>query len=314
MAPGVERIPIRTGKVRGILFIPAGEGPFPGVIDMFGAIPFVQEHRSGIAIDFLINIYFIFIHSFSALLASRGIASLCLPYHDYEDIPTDQLLNLQLEYFEEATEILMDHPKVIGDRCGVFANCLGALIGNFMISYLDKVKAIYGINFPQTTPGIISYKNKTLDDLIISPGHNLDRLNDKLYKPTDKFKILCNQVNPKLHELLRKVAEKDDKHMIYSIGEDDCYEFLNRGIAEMKKNIFDKVPGSIQLKIHPEAGHLYDAPYDRSITESFMKMFFFNEEEGKLDFQEGYQTWGGNDKANVDMQIQVWQEALPFFF
>ena len=31
MADGVKRIPVREGRIRGTLFIPPGEGPFPGV-------------------------------------------------------------------------------------------------------------------------------------------------------------------------------------------------------------------------------------------------------------------------------------------
>ena len=31
MAPGVRRIPVRDGRVRGTLFIPPGKGPFPGI-------------------------------------------------------------------------------------------------------------------------------------------------------------------------------------------------------------------------------------------------------------------------------------------
>ena len=30
MADGVKRIPVREGRVRGTLFIPPGDGPFPG--------------------------------------------------------------------------------------------------------------------------------------------------------------------------------------------------------------------------------------------------------------------------------------------
>lgn len=30
MADGVQRIPVREGRVRGTLFLPPGNGPFPG--------------------------------------------------------------------------------------------------------------------------------------------------------------------------------------------------------------------------------------------------------------------------------------------
>jgi len=30
MAEGVKRFPVREGRIRGTLFIPPGDGPFPG--------------------------------------------------------------------------------------------------------------------------------------------------------------------------------------------------------------------------------------------------------------------------------------------
>lgn len=56
-----------------------GDGPFPGVIDMFGSSGGIYEFRS-------------------ALMASRGIASLSLPYFRYEDLP-DTILDVDFEYF-----------------------------------------------------------------------------------------------------------------------------------------------------------------------------------------------------------------------
>ena len=56
-----------------------GDGPFPGVIDMFGTVGGLFEFRS-------------------ALLASRGFATYCLPYFAYDDLPPT-LVDLDLEYF-----------------------------------------------------------------------------------------------------------------------------------------------------------------------------------------------------------------------
>ncbi|XP_078528034.1 bile acid-CoA:amino acid N-acyltransferase-like isoform X2 [Lissotriton helveticus] len=90
-APGVQRIAIREGRVRGGLFLPPGDGPFPGVIDMFGGAGGLMEFRSG-------------------LLASRGFATLALAYFAYDDLP-DTLTEVDLEYFEEAADLLLKHPK-----------------------------------------------------------------------------------------------------------------------------------------------------------------------------------------------------------
>ena len=56
-----------------------GDGPFPGVIDLFGTAGGILEFRS-------------------ALLASRGFASLSLPYFRYEDLP-DTMFDIDFDYF-----------------------------------------------------------------------------------------------------------------------------------------------------------------------------------------------------------------------
>lgn len=57
----------------------SGNGPFPGVIDMFGTVGGIFEFRS-------------------ALLASRGFASLSLPYFAFDDLP-ETLEQVDFDYF-----------------------------------------------------------------------------------------------------------------------------------------------------------------------------------------------------------------------
>lgn len=71
----------------------SGEGHFPGVINLFGNFGKLVESRA-------------------SLLASHGFVALALAYCDCEDLPS-QLKKVDLEYFEEATNFLLRHPKVI---------------------------------------------------------------------------------------------------------------------------------------------------------------------------------------------------------
>ncbi|XP_040457526.1 peroxisomal succinyl-coenzyme A thioesterase-like isoform X3 [Falco naumanni] len=89
--PGVRRIRLKEGGVRGSLFLPPGDGPFPGVIDMYGDEGGLIEFRS-------------------SLLATHGFAALSLPYFDFEDLPK-VMKEFKLEYFEEAARFLQRHPK-----------------------------------------------------------------------------------------------------------------------------------------------------------------------------------------------------------
>lgn len=82
----------------------SGEGPFPGIMDLFGGIGGLIEFRA-------------------SLLAARGFAVLALAYFAYEDLP-NLLQEVDLEYFEEAANLLLAHPKVFKF---FFSFCLATL-------------------------------------------------------------------------------------------------------------------------------------------------------------------------------------------
>ena len=46
MAPGVRREPVVHERVRGTMFFPAGPGPYPAVIDIFGGLGGLKEYRA----------------------------------------------------------------------------------------------------------------------------------------------------------------------------------------------------------------------------------------------------------------------------
>ncbi|KAM3852016.1 LOW QUALITY PROTEIN: acyl-coenzyme A amino acid N-acyltransferase 1-like [Vipera latastei] len=120
-APGVERIPIKSGRVRGALFLPPGPGPFPGLIDLFGGAGGLIEFRAG-------------------LLASKGFAVLALAYFAYDDLP-QTLEVIDLEYFEEATRLLLKNPKVRGPGLGIIGLSKGGEIALAMSTFLKEVVA-----------------------------------------------------------------------------------------------------------------------------------------------------------------------------
>ncbi|XP_061488628.1 bile acid-CoA:amino acid N-acyltransferase isoform X1 [Rhineura floridana] len=125
-SPGVQRVPIRHGRIRGALFLPAGQGPFPAVIDLFGGLGGLTEFRA-------------------SLLASRGFAALALAYFAYEDLP-NFLGVVDLEYFEEAVKFLLKHPKICGPGIGIVATCKGAEIALAMSIFLPQIRATVCIN------------------------------------------------------------------------------------------------------------------------------------------------------------------------
>uniref|UniRef100_A0A3Q2HX96 Acyl-CoA thioester hydrolase/bile acid-CoA amino acid N-acetyltransferase domain-containing protein n=1 Tax=Equus caballus TaxID=9796 RepID=A0A3Q2HX96_HORSE len=92
LGPGVRRKPVRAGRVRATLFLPPEPGPFPGIVDVFGAGGGLLEYRA-------------------SLLAGKGFAVMALAYYNYDDLPKS-MESLHLEYFEEAVNCLLSHPQV----------------------------------------------------------------------------------------------------------------------------------------------------------------------------------------------------------
>ncbi|KAM7367352.1 hypothetical protein PAMP_015259 [Pampus punctatissimus] len=130
MAPGVRRVDVRENGIRGTLFIPPGPGPFPGLMDMWGGGGGLLEYRS-------------------ALLASRGYASLALQYFSPGEL---QSAELQFKYFETAFNIVKDHPLVIRDKVGIFGLSLGSIVTMYLAAESTIIKprccvCISGNNF-----------------------------------------------------------------------------------------------------------------------------------------------------------------------
>uniref|UniRef100_A0A3B5Q2D1 Acyl-CoA thioesterase 15 n=1 Tax=Xiphophorus maculatus TaxID=8083 RepID=A0A3B5Q2D1_XIPMA len=87
MGPGIQRIEITDGELRGALFIPPGPGPFPGILDLWGGGGGLLEYRS-------------------ALLASRGYVCLALEYFKTGQMKST---DMSFEYFEVCVTFLLLH-------------------------------------------------------------------------------------------------------------------------------------------------------------------------------------------------------------
>ncbi|XP_063331059.1 peroxisomal succinyl-coenzyme A thioesterase-like [Pelmatolapia mariae] len=110
MAPGVRRIEIRQNKIIGTLFLPPGPGPFPAMLDLWGMGGGLLEYRS-------------------ALLASRGFASLSVAYMGHKDLPgPPDIMSVGDLYFKSAFQLLQDHCQVDADRIGVIGHSFGVCL------------------------------------------------------------------------------------------------------------------------------------------------------------------------------------------
>ncbi|XP_078532043.1 bile acid-CoA:amino acid N-acyltransferase-like [Lissotriton helveticus] len=274
VAPGVQRIQIREGRVRGTLFLPPGEGPFPGVIDLFGGTGGLTEFRS-------------------SLLASRGFAALTVAYFAYDDLPSF-LVELDLEYFEEAVKILLRHPKVLGPKVGVISVCKGAEIGLSMASYLKQVTATVSINGPNFIHGnSLRYKD------ICIPGSPYRAESLCLNESgTITFSDMIGDSQENEKSLIP--VERAQGHILFVVGGKDANfnskGFANEMLARMRKH--KNMRG--QLLLYPDAGHLIEPPGSPFCPMSINPFF-------PLPLM-----WGGELAAHGMAQDHAWQEVQRF--
>ncbi|XP_074053713.1 bile acid-CoA:amino acid N-acyltransferase [Macrotis lagotis] len=275
-APGVERIQIREGRIRGALFLPPGKGPFPGVIDLFGGIGGLTEFRA-------------------SLLASRGFATLALAYFAYEDLPSE-LNVVDIEYFEEAVNFLLGHPKVLGPSIGVVSVSQGAQIGLAMSVYLKQVAATVCINgFFFAAGCMIKYRNENIHPIKVV----LERLriNDLgLLEASSAFENPREEANK--HCLLP--IERAHGHILFIVGEKDgninSKSYAEQMIEQLRR--YGKSNGT--LLSYPGAGHLIEPPYSPLCLASWNP--FVNKPL----------LWGGETVLHAEAQEHSWREILKF--
>ncbi|XP_069088984.1 acyl-coenzyme A amino acid N-acyltransferase 2-like [Pleurodeles waltl] len=277
VAPGVQRIQIREGRLRGALYLPPGEGPFPGVIDMFGGVGGLVEFRSG-------------------LLASRGFASLALAYFGYDDLP--RVLNeVDLEYFEEAADFLIKHPKVLGPGVGVIAVSKGAEIALAMATFLKQVKAtvwINGLNAMNGTP--LRYRDLHMPCIPYSGGEIL--LTDS--GAMDTRYVFGDPRAPEYKDFAFPV-EKATGNILFVIGGKDQSCNSKMYADEAMERLKQHGKQNVRILFYPDAGHLIEPP-----SSPFCCMSTSPGVPLPM-------MWGGELVAHAKAQEHSWQEIQRFF-
>ncbi|XP_044512943.1 bile acid-CoA:amino acid N-acyltransferase-like [Gracilinanus agilis] len=274
--PGVQRIQIREGRVRGALFLPPGEGPFPGVIDLFGDVGGLIEFRA-------------------SLLASHGFATLALAYFAYDDLPK-KLDVIDIGYFEEAADILLRNPKVLGPRIGIVSVSRGAQIGMSMATFLKQVAATVCINGFFFATGIaIKYKNEIIYSLAEFP----ERLRtNELGLLEFCFSVGNPQEEANKHAFLP--VERAQGHILFIVGEKD-HIFHSKSYAEQAMEQLRRHGKSNGTLIsYPGAGHLIEPPYSPLCVASWNP------------FISKPIWWGGEPIPHAEAQEHSWKEILKF--
>ncbi|XP_072553591.1 acyl-coenzyme A thioesterase 5 [Salminus brasiliensis] len=274
---GVRRVPVSDGRIRGTLFIPPGEGPFPGIIDLYTLGGILCEPRA-------------------ALLASNGFVTLALALYGYQDMPK-KIEKLELEYFEEALTFLQKLPQVKKTGVGIVSISKSGELALSMASLLPNVKATAWINgnianviFP------LHYKDIVFPPLTVS----MERIT---VTPSGVLDIRDALEDPMLKENHASVMpiERASCNFLFVVSEDDR-NWNSAYYAEQASNIL-KAHGKTNYEVvsYPKAGHFLEVPYMPHYPSGIHAAV------GQAV------AFGGEPKAHADAQVDAWRRVLEFF-
>jgi len=285
MAEGVKRIPVREGRIRGALFIPQGDGPFPGVIEMLGGAGGLVEFKA-------------------SLLASHGFAALALAYYSYDDLP-DFTQCANMEYFEEAANWLSSHPKVLPHGIGVHAICVGSWIALLMASLrMNAIKTVVAIS-PFVSCGVpFQYKGKVSEVFPLENTKNILTEDGSIWRHSFSTVTDCKPQVSKYPAIIPVENISCPVLLVFGTGD------LNVNSDFATELIFDrlKAHGKEHLCFilrYPEAGHLIEPPYTPHCYASYSKSTAKSLGDSNL-------VWGGEMGAHAKAQEDAWPKILSF--
>ncbi|XP_061879111.1 acyl-coenzyme A thioesterase 3-like isoform X1 [Entelurus aequoreus] len=273
IADGVSRVVIREETFSGVLFTPAGQGPFPGVLDLS---TFMCEKRA-------------------SLLANKGFMVLTISV--FNDKPAS-IKHLNLDYFEEAVRFLQQQPKAGGQGIGVLSRSKAGDIGLSLASFTSCVKAVVWINGCSANIAYpLHYKNRQVLSVL---GHNLSKV---MPTPSGASIVKFGVDDPETEENKGSVVpvEKANAHFLLVASEDDLnwdskafMEGIERRLKREGKNNFECV-------CYPRAGHMLEPPYSPYCH------------SGLHGILRSPVLWGGEPKAHVDAEVHLWKKVEDFF-
>ncbi|KAB7494653.1 hypothetical protein Anas_04983 [Armadillidium nasatum] len=274
LAEGTKRIVVKEGKIRGNLFIPGGEGPFPAIVDLFGA--------SGSLMDFR-----------AAQFAARGIAALALAYYDYDDIPVD-IPELDIEYFHDAVKYLLKQDKIKKPHVGVIGLSKGCDLAFSIATFIPEVKAAICIN----GSSLNSLKPLKLKDRTI-PIVEVDMSKVKQIKP-GMISCVNVRIDPAAFTECQIPIEKADAHFLMISSNDDHMAKTGDEHDRIASILKNHGKDNYEIVKYEGAGHLLESPYAPFAWASFHRVF-------KVTI-----VWGGNAYQHTQAAEDAWKRSIEF--
>ncbi|KAM3865854.1 acyl-coenzyme A thioesterase 3-like [Diretmus argenteus] len=278
MGEGVVRLPVTTGNIRGVLFTPPGEGPFPAVLDLYTFGGGLSERRA-------------------SLLANRGFVVLALALYGHADLPKN-ISAIHLDYFEEAIQFLRQQPKVGSKDVGVMSLSKSGDLALSIASYLPNVAATVWINGCNANVSIPTYYKKTL----IHPALNADQ-SKVILTESGAFNVkhaLCNPMAEENEATLIRI-ERATGHFLFVAAEDDLNWDSKAFVEEMEKRLRHHGKENFESVCYPGSGHYLEPPYGPFCPSSFHMLI------------RQYVLWGGEPRSHAAAEVHLWKKMQEIF-
>lgn len=255
----------------------AGEGPFPGVIDLYTLGGTVCEPRA-------------------ALLANKGFVVFALAFYGYQDMPKT-VDKLHLEYFEEGVKFLQMQPKVKKSGIGIVSMSKSGDLALSMASYLPDIAATVCINTCSANSVFpLHYKNTIVPGFVGDPKRirvlksGILDMRDILNDPMEQEKTRCTVIPIERASCsFLFIASGDDRNWNSAFfAEQACGRLEAHG-----KNNYNMVT-------YPTAGHFMEIPYMPHYPSGFHAAV------GQVV------AFGGEPKSHADAQVDAWGEIQSF--
>lgn len=215
---------------------------------------------------------------------------------------------LELDYFEEAVDIVLARPEVIPDRCAVLSSSKGSDLALAMAIHLDKVKAVVTIGGMLAKLGTtVMYRSKELwhgdkldntfmydeKDRMVSRKSTMQ----EIYQPENSLMVPC------------ETAPKDTYFLLISGDLDTCHSKF--GVEAMAQRL--KTHGreaQCRTIIYPGAGHIIEPPYNTSSDHSSYELPA--DHPSSKDRTHMVVYWGGEPRATCQAQEDYWHQVRAF--
>lgn len=277
MTEGMKRIPVMDGTIKGVLFIPPGKGPFPGIVDLYTFGGGLTEPRA-------------------SLLANKGFVVLALAYYGYKGLPKNPE-KFDLEYFEEAVTYLRRMPEVTGPGIGIISISHSGALALAMSSFLSGISATVCINACNANTVLpLHYKG-----IVMPPLPSVIK-NVKI-TDTGLLDIRDALQDPSLERNRASLIpiERASCQFLFAASEDDhnwnSAFFAKQAAATLRNHGKE----SFEVVTYPNAGHFLEVPHMPFCPSGF---------HGAVGKEV---VFGGEPKAHNEAQLDLWERVQEFF-